>query len=113
MDEAREKAEREFPITPTLGECYTLPGQRELPTDTETLDLSSVACSQMRTLLLALQSGGKLDLLTSLLSNLSVETQGPTRPTKYNWKQKRIFVSILRPQVDYIFQFLLKSVSLF
>ena len=62
----RELTEREFPITPTLAECYLLPGQRELPTDTETLDPSSVACSQMRILLLGLQSCGKLDLLTSL-----------------------------------------------
>ena len=59
LDEAREKAEQTFPITPTLGACHLLPGQRELPKDTEILDPSSVACSQMRLLLLGLQSGGE------------------------------------------------------
>ena len=48
LDQAREKAVREFPITPTLSECHLFPGQRELPNDTETLDLSSGACSQKR-----------------------------------------------------------------
>ena len=47
LDQAREKAMREFPITPTLGECYLFPGQKELPSDTESLDPSSVACSQI------------------------------------------------------------------
>ena len=56
LDGARERAEREFPITPTLGECYLLPGQRELPNNIGVLDPSSVACSQMRILLLGLQS---------------------------------------------------------
>ena len=31
LDEAREKAELPYQIAPTLGECYLLPGQRELP----------------------------------------------------------------------------------
>ena len=31
LDEAREKAEMTYPIAPTLGECYLLPGQYELP----------------------------------------------------------------------------------
>ena len=96
LDEAREKAEQTFPITPTLGECHLLPGQRQLRKDTEILDPSSVACSQMRLLLLGLQSGGELDLLTSLLSNLNVEAQGPTRFPQYDWRQKRVFVSIFR-----------------
>ena len=102
LDEAREKAEREFPITPTLGECSLLPGQRELQIDTETLDPSSVARSQMRILLLGLQSGGKLDLLTSLWSNLNTYTPGPNRPMQYDWKPERVFVSILYLRVDLI-----------
>ena len=102
LDEAREKAEREFPNTPTLGEYYLLPGQRDLPIDTETLDPSSVACSQMRILLLGLQSGGKLDLLTSLWSNLNTYTPGPSRPMQYDWKPERVFVSILYLRVDLV-----------
>ena len=31
LDEVREKAEMTYPIAPTLGECYLLPGQYELP----------------------------------------------------------------------------------
>ena len=53
LDGARERAEREFPITPTLGECYLLPGQRELPNNIGILDPSSVACSQRESCYLA------------------------------------------------------------
>ena len=46
LDEASEKAGLEFPIAPILGECYILPGQQELPPDTDALDPSSTICSK-------------------------------------------------------------------
>ena len=95
LDEARERAKLEFPLTPTLGECYLIPGQNELLVDTGVSDSSSIACSQMRILLVGLQSGGSLDVLTSLWTNLGLEAQGYTLILQYDWKQERVFVNIL------------------
>ena len=94
LEEAREKAELEFPIAPVLGECYLLPEQRELPADTDALDPSSVVCSQIRVLLTGLQHGGNLDSLCSLWNNLGLEIRGPVRVPQFNWKPERVFVSI-------------------
>ena len=95
LDEAREKAESEFPIAPTLGECYLSPGQRELPADIDALDPSSVICSQIRVLFIGLQHGGSLESLFSLWSNLGLEARGPVRIPQFDWSQKRIFVSLI------------------
>ena len=77
--EAREKAELAYPIIPTLGECYLLPGQRKLPVAIDELDPSSVVCSQIRILLTGLQQGGDSTILSSLWSNLSLEVRGPVK----------------------------------
>ena len=76
LDEARERAELEFPITPTLSESYLIPGQNDLPVDTGTSHASSIACSQMPILLVGLPSGGTLDILTFLWATLCLEAQG-------------------------------------
>ena len=94
LDEAREKAELIFPIAPILGECYLLPGQRELPVDTDILDPSAVICSQVRILLAGLQYGGESEVLTSLWANLSLEVRGPTKVPQFNWNPERVFVSV-------------------
>ena len=95
LDEAREKAESEFPIAPTLGECYLLPGQRELPADIDALDPSSVICSQIRVMFIGLQHGGSLESLSSLWSNLGVEARGPVRIPHFDCSQERVFVSLI------------------
>ena len=94
LEEAREKAELEFPIAPVLGECYLLPEQRELPADTDALDPSSVVCSQIRVLLTGLQHSGNYDSLCTLWNNLGLEIRGPVRVPQFNWKPERVFVSI-------------------
>ena len=95
LEEAREKAELEFPIAPVLGECYLLPGPRETPADTDALDPSSVVCSQIRVLLTGLQYGGNLDSLCSLWNNLGLEIRGPVRVPQFNWKPERVFVYVV------------------
>ena len=94
LEQAREKAELEFPIAPVLGERYLLPGQRELPADTDALNPSSVVCSQIRVMLTVLQHGGNLDSLCSLWNNLGLEIRGPVRVAQFNWKPEHVFVSI-------------------
>ena len=94
LDEAREKAQLEFPLAPTLGECYLLPGQHELPADIDALDASSVICSQIRILFVGLQHGGTLETLLSLWNNLGLEIRGPVRVPQFDWSQERVFVSI-------------------
>ena len=94
LDEAREKAQLEFPIAPTLGECYLLPGQHELPADIDSLDPSSVICSQIRILFIGLQHGGTMETLASLWSNLGLEVRGPAKVPHFDWSQERVFVSI-------------------
>ena len=95
LDEAREKAELNYPIAPTLGECYLLPGQRELPADVDVLDPSAVICSQIRILITGLQHGGNSDTLRSLWSTLCMEVRGPAKAPQYNWCPERVFVSIV------------------
>ena len=95
LDEAREKAESEFPIAPTLGECYLLPGQRELPADIGTLDPSAVICSQIRVLFIGLQHGCSLESLSSLWSNLGLEARSPVRIPQFDWSQERVFVGLI------------------
>ena len=93
LDETREKAESEFPIAPTLGECYL--GHRELPADIDAPDPSSVICSQIRVLFIGLQHGGILESLSSLWSNLGLEARGPVSIPQFDWSQERIFVSLI------------------
>ena len=95
LDEAREKAELTFPIAPVLGECYLLPGQRELPVDTDILDPSAVICSQVRILLTGLQHSGESEVLTSLWTNLSLEVRGTTKVPQLNRNPERVLVSVL------------------
>ena len=94
LDSARERAELAIPITPVLGECYLLPGQRKLPVATDSLEPCAVICSQIRILLIGLQNGGNADILSSLWTNLSMEVRGPTKVPQYDWRNRRIFVSI-------------------
>ena len=95
LDKARERAELAIPITPVLGECYLLPGQRRLPVATDDLEPCAVICSQVRILLIGLQNGGNADILSSLWANLSLEVRGPTKVPQYDWRNRRIFVCII------------------
>ena len=95
LDKARERAELVIPITPVLGECYLLPGQRKLPVTTDNLEPCAVICSQVRILLIGLQNGGKADILSLLWANLSLEVHGPTKVPQYDWRNRRIFVCII------------------
>ena len=84
-----------YPIAPTLGYCYLLPGQRELPADINILNPSAVVCSQIRILMTGLQYGGGRDILRSLWNNLGLEIRGPTKALQFNWCPERVFVSIV------------------
>ena len=101
LDEAREKAEMTYPIAPTLGECYLLPEQYELPSDVDILDPSAVICSQIRILMTGLQHGGGLDV-RSLWSSLWSEIRGPSKVPQFNWCPERVFVSIVLLIVYYL-----------
>ena len=95
LDEAWGKAESEFPIAPVLGECFLLPGQRELPIDIDARDPSSVICSQIRVSFTGLQHRGSLESMFSLWSKLSLEVRGPGRVPQFDWIQERVFVGII------------------
>ena len=95
LDKARDRAELAIPITPVLGECYLLPGQRGLPVATDDLEPCAVICSQVRILLIGLQNGGNADILSSLWANLSLEARGPTKVPQYDWRNRRVFVCII------------------
>ena len=79
LDKARERAELAIPITPVLGECYLLPGQRKLAVATDNPEPCAVICSQVRILLIGLQNGGNADIFSSLCANLSLEVRGRLR----------------------------------
>ena len=102
LDEAREKAEMTYPIAPTLGECYLLPGLYELPSDVDILDRSAVICSQIRILVTGLQHGVGLDVVRSLWSSLGSEIRGPSKVPQFNWCPERVFVSIVLLIVYYL-----------
>ena len=70
-----------------------MPGQRRLPADTDEFDPSTVVCSQIRILQSALQNGGTLSYLISLLTNFGLEIRGPAKVPQYNCNPERIFVS--------------------
>ena len=72
-----------------------LPGQRELPADTDLLDPSSVVCSQIRVFLNGLLHGGNLDSLCSLWNNLGLGLRGSIRVSQFNLQPERVFVSFV------------------
>ena len=91
-----------YPIAPTLGEYYLLPGQYELPSDVDILDPSAVICSQIRILITGLQHGGGLDVVRSLLSSLGSEICGPSKVPQFKRCPDRVFVSIVLLIVYYL-----------
>ena len=92
---AKERAKREYPITPKLGDYYLRVGQLEAPQETGTKQLDKETHSQLTLLKTGLIHGGNLDVLIALWHDLVQETKTTEPISQYDWQPHRVLVGIV------------------
>ena len=90
---AKERAKREYPIAPKLGDYYLLVDQQELPEKTEPDNPDKETLSQLTLLKFGLWHGGHLDSLIALWHDLITETRTSESVSTHDWRPHRILVS--------------------
>ena len=90
---AKEKAKREYPIAPKLGDYYLRVDQQELPEKTEPDNPDKATLSQLTLLKFGLRHGGHLDSLIALWHELITETRTSESVSTHDWRPHRILVS--------------------
>ena len=92
---AKERAKREYPIAPKLGDYYLRVGQLEAPQETSTKQPDKETLSQLTLLKTGLIHGGNLDVLVALWHDLVQETKTTEPISQYDWQPHRVLVSIV------------------
>ena len=92
---AKERAKREYPIAPKLGENFLRIGQLEEPTGTSANSPNKDVLSQLNLIKFGLMHGGHLDTVIALWHDLIQETKTTEAITQYDWRPHRILVSHL------------------
>ena len=90
---AKERAKREYPIAPKLGDYYLRVDQQELPDKTEPDTPDKETLSQLTLLKFGLRHGGRLDSLIALWHDLITETRTSEPVSTHDWRPHRILVS--------------------
>ena len=90
---AKERARREYPVAPKLGEYYLRIGQLENSEGTSTNSPSKEILSQLNLVRFGLTHGGHLDSLIALWLDLVQETKTSDPVAKHDWRPNRVFVS--------------------
>ena len=90
---AKERARREYPIAPELGDYYLRVGQLD-STDKTPADVpDKEILSQINLLRFGLVHGGHLDTLIALWDDLVRETKTIEPIVQHDWRPFRVFVS--------------------
>ena len=92
---AKERAKREYPIAPKLGDYYLRVGQLEAPQETGTKQPDKETHSQLTLLKTGLIHGGNLDVLIALWHDLVQETKTTEPISQYDWQPHRVLVGIV------------------
>ena len=92
---AKERAKREYPIAPKLGDYYLRVGQLGAPQESSTNQPDKETLSLLTLLKTGLIHGGNLDVLVALLHDLVQETKTTEPISQYDWQPHRVLVSIV------------------
>ena len=91
---AKERAKREYPISPKLGDYYLRRVGRLKQTDqTPGVVPDKEICSQLNLFRIGLVHGGYLDTLIALWDDLVRETKTIEPISQHDWRPYRVFVS--------------------
>ena len=90
---AKERAKREYPIPPKLGDYYLRVGQLEQSNQTPAEVLDKEVSSQFNLLRFGLVHGGHVDTLIALWGDLVRETKTVEPIVEHDWRPYRVFVS--------------------
>ena len=89
---AKERAKREYPIAPKLGDYFLRVDQQEIPEGTESENPDKETLSQLTLLKFGLRHGGHLDSLIALWHDMITETRTSESISQHDWRPHRILV---------------------
>ena len=90
---AKDRAKREYPVAPRLGDYYLRVGQLEQPEGASASPRSKEVLSQLNLLKFGLVHGGHLDTVIALWHDLVRETKAIEPISQYDWRPHRVLVS--------------------
>ena len=90
---AKDRAKREYPVAPRLGDYYLRVGQLEQPEGASASPPSKEVLSQLNLLKFGLVHGGHLDTVIALWHDLVRETKTIEPISQYDWRPHRVLVS--------------------
>ena len=90
---AKERAKREYPVAPKLGEYFLRIGQLEEPGGPPKDLPNKEVLSQLNLIKFGLVNGGHLDTVIALWNDLIRETKTTEAISQYDWRPHRVLVS--------------------
>ena len=92
---AKDRAKREYPVAPKLGDYYLRIGQQVQTEAINTDDPSNEILSQLNLLKIGLMRGGvQLETMIALWHDLVKETKTTEPILQHDWQPHRVLVSI-------------------
>ena len=91
---AKERAKREYPVAPKLGDYYMRLGQQEQAEAVRAGDPSKKVLAQLNFLKIGLMHGGQIEIFVALWHDLVKETKTTEPIAQHDWRPYRVFVSI-------------------
>ena len=94
LKDAKERARREYPVAPKLGEYYLRLGQQEQAEVARGDNPSKEIFAQLNLLKIGLMHGGQITTMVALWHDLVKETKTSEAIVQHDWQPHSIFVSI-------------------
>ena len=92
---AKDRAKREYPVAPKLGDYYLRIGQQDQTETAKTDNPSKEMLSQLNLLKIGLMRGGQLETMIAFWHDLVKETKTTEPIAQHDWRRPhRVFVSI-------------------
>ena len=91
---AKDRAKREYPVAPKLGDYYLRKGQQDQTEAIRTDDPSKEILSQLNLLKIGLMRSGLLETMIALWHDLVKETKTTEPIVQHDWLPHRVFASI-------------------
>ena len=91
---AKERARREYPVAPKLGDYYLRLGQQEQTEVAGEDNPCKKTFAQLNLLKIGLMHGGQITTMVALWHDLVQKTKASEAIVQHDWRPHRIFVSI-------------------